>query len=556
MKRAYSLLVLGLSSFLFLYSIQIKAAITGWSFTDQGFIAGGQNGATRSYSDPGSVSHSPWTKSADNLTLQLNFEPDGLCSGYNQFEQVATGMTTLSFTSTVRVQMDWAGMVEQRNAGYDLLQIFADGSPIVQAESQGLNNGCGFPMVSAVPFGTSSPSPSVAYLASGSHDLTLSLDTVDEKYHSNAYYHVTFSFTTVTNFTAQAKLSSGLAHTLALAVNGTVWAWGWNQYGQLGDGTANNRTTPVQVPGLSNIIAVAAGGDHSLAIKSDGTVWAWGLGFYGELGTGNTNIQYSPVRITTLSNAVAIAAGTFHSLVLTTDNLYAFGYNAMGQLGDNTQINRSSPVVVAHGDGVYYYNVQAIEAGFYHSLALQGGRVYGWGYNAQGAVGDGTTTERHVPTLVSTLYNVTAISAGCSFHSLALDDEGDVWAWGYNAYGQLGLNSTSNEAYPQGVPGLSGVTAISAGTYHSLALISGDVYSWGYNAYGQLGNGSNTDSHSPIQVTSLSGVQAIEGGGYFSMASQFMPTSVQAWGADSLGQLGFGSTTDSWNPVPVSNFQF
>ncbi len=217
---------------------------------------------------------------------------------------------------------------------------------------------------------------------------------------------------------ATGQLSAGPNHTLVLKSDGTVWAWGKNNLGQLGDGTTALRTAPVQVEGLSGVVAVAAGRSHSLALTKDGRVWAWGDNAAGELGDGTTVARLLPVRVNDLSNVTAIAAGgRLFCVALRNDGTVAtWGDNNLGQLGDGTNTPRLRPVTVPGLD-----QVTAISAGHAHVLALTRDRiVFAWGWNGLGQLGDGTQLDRTRPVQVRNVGDVMAISAGTLTHSLAL----------------------------------------------------------------------------------------------------------------------------------------
>jgi alpha-tubulin suppressor-like RCC1 family protein len=306
----------------------------------------------------------------------------------------------------------------------------------------------------------------------------------------------------------------GYRHSLALKNDGSVWAWGQNNSGQLGDGTYTDRTTPAQVSGLPGVQAVAGGLVHSLALKNDGTVLAWGNNQYGQLGDGTTTRSTTPVQVSGLSGVQAIAEGPFSSLALKNDgSVWAWGYNAYGQLGDGTTTDRLTPVQVSGLSGV-----QAIAGGQYHSLALKNdGTVLAWGRNNYGQLGDGTYTDRTTPVQVSGLSDVQAIAGGQN-HSLALKNDGTLWAWGYNSLGQLGDGTIGgSHTTPAPVSSLEDVKAVAGGGMYSLALKNdGTLWAWGYNYWGQLGDGTFYNRTTPVQV--LSGVQLIAAGFEHSLA--------------------------------------
>src|SRR6266851_7500120 len=260
------------------------------------------------------------------------------------------------------------------------------------------------------------------------------------------------------------ELSSGITATFNPCPS-TVAAWGYNYLGQLGNNQSG--TFAVKVSGLSGVTAVAGGRYHSLALKSDGTVWAWGYNGNGELGNNSTTSSSVPVQISGLNGVTAIAGGSFHSLALKSDGtVWAWGNNADGELGNNSTTNSSVPVQVSGLSAV-----TAIAAGSEHSLALKSDTtVWAWGANYHGQLGNNSTTNSSMPVQVIGLSGVTAIVGSEWFHSLALKSDGTAWGWGYNYYGQLGNNSTANSSVPVQVSGLSGVTAIAAGGYHSLAV--------------------------------------------------------------------------------------
>ncbi len=319
----------------------------------------------------------------------------------------------------------------------------------------------------------------------------------------------------ISDLNSVTAIAGGYFHSIALKSDGTVWAWGRNNHGQLGDGTTTSRNTPSQVSDLNNVTAIARGFDHSIALKSDGSVWAWGFNYYGQLGDETTTDRYSPVQVSGLRDVIAVAGGYYHSMALKSDGtVWAWGRNIAGALGDGTYTDRHTPVQVSGLNGVI-----AIAGGDQYSMAMKsGGTVWAWGTNPYGQLGDGTTTIRYTPVQVSGLTGVTAIAGGRD-HSIALKSDGTVWAWGYNGDGELGDGTYTNRHIPVQISGLNDGTAIAGGGQHSMALKSdGTVWAWGRNSYGQLGDGTTTWRNTPAQVSGLSGATAIAGGGLHSIA--------------------------------------
>jgi alpha-tubulin suppressor-like RCC1 family protein len=318
------------------------------------------------------------------------------------------------------------------------------------------------------------------------------------------------------------QVAVGTSHTLGLRSDGTLYAWGDNSAGQLGDGSTTNRRIPVPI-GIG-FAAVSAGRVHSLGLKTNGDLYAWGENTYGQLGDISTTRRSAPVLVG--SGYAAISAGGYHSLGLKINgDLYAWGFNNNGQLGDNSTANRDAPVLIGAGWA-------AISAGGVHSFGLKAnGDLYAWGANPHGQLGDSTTTPSTTPILVGDGF--TAVAAGGS-HSLGLKAGGDLYAWGDNSSGQV-VGPFSLEPTPPHLVG-TGYSAISAGNAHSFGLTAkGDLLAWGNNSYGQLGDGSTLSRAAPFLVGA--GFSAVSAGGGHSIGLK-TGGSLYAWGTDFSGQLG------------------
>jgi alpha-tubulin suppressor-like RCC1 family protein len=351
-------------------------------------------------------------------------------------------------------------------------------------------------------------------------------------------------------------ISAGSAFALVAKPDGTVWGWGDNYYGQLGDSTNAARWSPTLVPNLSAMTGVAAGLSHSAARKTDGTPWTTGSDSSGQLGNGAAGAQSSFAALGKPGgvDVIAVAANWGHTLVLGADGrVWAFGDNDSGQLGNGNNFDQNAPVLVSG-----LTNVQAIAAGRYHSLAVKtDGTVWAWGANSAGQLGTGGISPSNVPVQVTTvattnLTGATTVAAGAE-HSLARKADGTVWSWGRNSEGELGSGATgANRPRADQVVQLTYARGIAAGDLFSLAVRQdGSVWSWGYGANGQLGNGLPNNQASPVHVAGISGIDSVAGGGLFALALG-MDGSVWAWGANSSGQLGDGTNAGRSTPGRVS----
>jgi RHS repeat-associated protein len=381
-------------------------------------------------------------------------------------------------------------------------------------------------------------------LIDGASTLTITATAIDM---ITGIYHMTILDNDDQGFVP--LIAAGLEHSLALSDEGHVWSWGYNEYGQVGDGTTIDRTNPIVIDGLNNIIAIAAGGYHSLALERNGKVWAWGKNHYGQLGNGTTVDKDVPVQVSLLDNVIAIACGYDHSVALKADgSILTWGANTNKQLGDVRSNYKTTPVHLNLDETVTH-----IACGYYHNLAVSSdGTVWSWGYNNYGQLGNNTTDNASIPIPVLNGQSIIAIAGG-HYHSLALSSEGTIWAWGRNNYGQLGDQTWTTRLIPVELSQLSHITGIAAGVYHSMAVQSGGaLWTWGYNGSGQLGTGTQSNSNTPILNSFLDNITDISAGLRHSLTIGW-DGSVHAWGSNQYGQTGQSSGDSSYIPIEVSD---
>ncbi|MBN2084617.1 MAG: hypothetical protein JW748_05280 [Anaerolineales bacterium] len=338
---------------------------------------------------------------------------------------------------------------------------------------------------------------------------------------------------------AKASIIAAGGNQTCILDSGGVKCWGKNDAGQLGDGTTEDRKTPVAVTAVPDrVTAIAMGYNHSCAVTESAEVICWG---------GQPSDQS---RIKSDSGFTAVSVGSMHSCALTAQGgLKCWGANSFGGLGDGTTEEHLSPVDVLGLSG----GVTSVAAGGNFSCAVEKSGVKCWGSNHSGQLGNGGYESSATPVALPGLESgVVAIAAGV-FHACALKTNGEVWCWGENFAGELGDGTNKNNPIPVRVLNLEDeIQSIAVGGSHSCALTkAGGVKCWGGNSGGQLGDGTTTDRNSPAQVSGLaSGVSAIAAGGGHTCAVLGDGT-VKCWGSNGNGQLGNGSNTDSSVPVDV-----
>ena len=300
------------------------------------------------------------------------------------------------------------------------------------------------------------------------------------------------------------QISAGNGHSLAIDSEGKLWTWGYNYSGQLGDGTTINKLSPVQIKTDTIFTQISAGEGYSLAIDNIGNIWSWGKNSSNELGDGTNTQRLEPEQITTSKKFMQISSGDGHSLAIDEEgNLWAWGLNNIGQVGDGTKVNKSIPVKIKDGT-----KFTQISAGGSYSLAIDdGGNLWTWGNNDYGQLAGGGKYSIKEPYNVQLFYTNKFIKvSGGEGHSIALDINGKLWTCGNNNYGQVGDGKVVNEIKLNKdrlaqIQKETKFTQISAGDYHSLAIDEeGNLWGWGLNSYGQLGDGTATNRTIPTQI--------------------------------------------------------
>jgi len=348
------------------------------------------------------------------------------------------------------------------------------------------------------------------------------------------------------------SISAGYDHSLAIKEDGTLWAWGDNGTGSLGDNTTIDKNTPTQIGTDSNWVQVCANFNSSYAIKSDGTLWAWGSNSQGQLGIGTSNSSYRvPTQVGTDSNWQSISSSDNFCLALKTDGtLWSWGRNSYGQLGDNTTVNKILPTQIGTDA-----NWQSISAGHSHSLAIKSnGTLWAWGWNGNGRLGDGTNTNRTVPTQIGTATNWQKVDGGYG-HSFGIKTDGTLWAWGANTGGEFGMvTSPLISNVPVQIGTDTNWQDVSAGQWFSYAIKTNHtLWSTGRNDEGQLGNGTSsaTDVLVFTQVGTSSDSDKIATG-FLHVLEKNQDGFIRATGKNDSGQLGDGTTTQKNSLTSVS----
>lgn len=341
------------------------------------------------------------------------------------------------------------------------------------------------------------------------------------------------------------SIATGSSHTVGIMSDGTLWAWGANDFGQLGDGTRTARRTPVQIGTANDWQSVSAGTFHTMAIKTNGTLWGWGINGNSRLGDGTTNDRIFPGQVGSSTNWKSVCAGDVNTLAIKTDGtLWAWGYNGYAQFGDGTMNNRSTPYQIGTAT-----NWQSVDTGNLHTIATKtNGTLWAWGTNTYGQVGDGTTAVRFSPVQIGTETNWKSIAAGEN-HSVALKTNGVLYTWGHNQWGQLGDYTNISKSTP--APIFDQVQNIDAEGNHTVGTTTyGNRFYTGINTFGQLGDGT-TENRNGIQVSNSNNHRMIIAGSQHTISLN-TDSSIAACGANGQGQFGNGTIANSTTMVAIA----
>ena len=353
------------------------------------------------------------------------------------------------------------------------------------------------------------------------------------------------------------RLSDGVTWTSDFIVtqNYLLYSWGNNQFGRLGDNTTVSKSSPVSVVGgFTNWCQVGAGHGHSVGLRSNGTLWAWGCGGYGRLGNNSTVSASSPVSVVGgFTDWCLLDVGCAHNVAIRTNGtLWAWGVGTSGQLGNNAAVNTSSPVSVVGG----FTDWCQASAGSIHTVGLRAnGTVWTWGGNTSAQLGDNTIVNKSSPvSVVGGFTDWCQVSASAT-HTSAIRTNGTLWGWGNNGGGKLGNNSGSQTSSPvSAIGGFTDWCQVSAGSLHTVAVRrNGTLWAMGYNSQGVLGDNTIVAKSSPVSVV----------GGFTDWCRVSVPKSgahtlalrtngsLWAWGCANYGQLGDNTTVSKSSPVSV-----
>lgn len=346
-----------------------------------------------------------------------------------------------------------------------------------------------------------------------------------------------------------SSVAPGHFHTMAVRSDGTLWTWGLRSNSRIGLTPIRQDSIPTRVGVDSDWVAVCSGENHTIAIKSNGTLWGIGANNWAQLGSGTDGLyRVTPRQIGTDRDWQYLATGNDNGVTIKSNGqIYTWGSYNYPEWNQGFFID-DHPVTAGNLTGILKF-----AAGGVHNLAVKAdGSLWGWGRNAWGELGNGTPTEsmQATPMRIGTGNDWTSVAAG-RYHSFGLQSNGTLWAWGNNAFGQLGIGP-GNSYTPTQIGTDNNWKTAAAGITYGIALkTDGSMWSWGSNYFGQLGDGTQTDRNSPVQVGDAYNWVALFGG-YTNTFAKKADGTLWAWGNNDNGQLGIGSTNNTLVPVLVN----
>ena len=392
----------------------------------------------------------------------------------------------------------------------------------------------------------------------GNHNLVIKADGSLWAWGSNSYGQLgngelgdeKYLFSPIKIMDGVVQVAAGSEHTLVIKTDGSLWVWGYNNYGQIGNGESSwvdFQTVPIKI--MDDVVQMAAGSNHTLAIKTDGSLWGWGYNNYGQIGNGESSwVDFQTVPVKIMDDVIQVAAGANHTLAIKTDgSLWAWGYNLYGQLGNGesgSEKKQISPVKIMDG-------VVQVTAGDNHTLAIKtDGSLWGWGYNNYGQIGNGESSWVDFQTVpVKIMDDVVQVAAGRD-HSVAISSDNTLYGWGINDYaghlvGGISYATLSPKSIFIGIR----VIEVDAHSNNTIFLTSNDdVFAFGDNTFGQLGS-DNTDSNVPVKVP-IDNIMDIAAGGNTSFAIN-SSNSLFGWGFDAEAEIGDVDRKSKTAPVEV-----
>ena len=518
-----------------------------------GYNLGGQigDGTIVNQSSPIQIGNSSWTNiasGAGGVSYAIRTDGGLFAWGAGAVGQIGDGTTATNRSSPIQIgSSSWSAISTSTSSTYAISanRLYAWGYNAQNQLGDGSTLNRSSPTIIGNWLGKSWSSVS----AGGTH--AAAITSLGELYAWGQAADIS------TNLNSWSQIASGLSHTVGLRNDGMLFAWGNNASGQLGTGDTLNRSIPVLVGaltgGVSAYTQIGAGDNTTFAIRSEGTLWAAGINTAYQLGDGTAVNKSNLVQVygPTLS-WTKISAGTDHGAAITasTGKLYTWGTNTVGQLGDNTVLLKSVPTLIT---GTPSWNI--VSAGQSFTAAIDTvGKLFTWGLNSSWQLGDGTSINKSSPVQIGTsASSYTQVSVGIN-HGLAISFTGGLYGWGTNNAGQIGIGNTLNRSFPVQI-GSSSWTLVDAGISHSSAIGSnGTLWAWGLGTTGQLGQNDTLSRSNPVQIGYGSNWIAISAGG--SSTGAINSSNLFNWGLGTSGQLGDNTAISKSFPLQVGSVTF